>query len=980
MEDIPNLHCPAHPQQQLQQQQQSPQPLLEQPLTTTTTTTATTTALPVLENICEQTSNSPAPARASPLLEMPGKFTKTHAAPSSQVPFSSSDSCNRKPTSRPTSSNFVYYMSSFRSAALLDDRLQIPCDKPGKHHCRCADEEDEEVLLQPLPVRANGERKRRRSLPCRPQPAVVESQPAASPSPIPATEPTLLPPLKEPPQPQPSPPRDNNHLLDGLERSFRTQLSIDSDQQDCCGNLEKRYKRSESGSSGSSTTTTTTTTSTSTSTNSASSSYTKDGNNTHVPLLMPWISYSANGNVVANNPSPPTPPGMNLVLNPFCSDRTALAMARAKSLEPHLLQQQKKVKGVADADGRASANGDLNRLMSKLSFSQDTESSPTTGKSAEQLPGILDWISRVPGRVLGADQESQHTTSPNHQQQQQQAPTKVRNCNLALSAREFDEVLAVLRARTPLGRRRTALRTAKRREKYDKLVNEQQQQQTTTTCGRVTVADNVSNKADVLLGAILRTTSKENASARKGLADISNGTRPRMPSKEDTTASEKTAATTTSSCPESTGNGVTPLDGCDTSLPSALNKRLSRLTRLFKRQDQDKLTTSKDNDCLSPSPSPQRTNHSQRDSRVKRRIDFSSEQAEVDGADEEEAENDEEEEDDEEDEEDEEEEEEEDDEDEVDESHCDSSVGTSTNSAHLNSIFHSTNYEKRNSCCSPDQPQKLKAEGQRQRTECCTNGRTITATTGKKKSRGKRDLSPIWVNHNNNHVSSNDSNVNGIETATEFQPDDSETIDRTLVPSAKEQERFRRSLENAASMVFHSRTGLPLTSSPAPLRRGSCCFDFDSSLNSVSSKRRYLFDFNIYRTRRVTDELSNCRLCLFSALFELNTPPSPGAVSLEEGDRETESACDIEEVTRRRSTSRNRPQSHALLGSFEESALNGRLEPVSTVHGFTAEIGASGSFCPKHRKLPVTVFFYTLGDNDKVSSPYLVSNRIILRT
>jgi len=103
----------------------------------------------------------------------------------------------------------------------------------------------------------------------------------------------------------------------------------------------------------------------------------------------------------------------------------------------------------------------------------------------------------------------------------------------------------------------------------------------------------------------------------------------------------------------------------------------------------------------------------------------------------------------------------------------------------------------------------------------------------------------------------------------------------------------------------------------------------------------------------------------FSALFELNTPPSPGAVSLEETDRETE-------TSKRRSSSRHRPQSHALLGSFEESALNGRLEPVSTVHGFTAELGASGSFCPKHQKLPVTVFFYTLGDNDKVSTPYLV--------
>jgi len=60
-----------------------------------------------------------------------------------------------------------------------------------------------------------------------------------------------------------------------------------------------------------------------------------------------------------------------------------------------------------------------------------------------------------------------------------------------------------------------------------------------------------------------------------------------------------------------------------------------------------------------------------------------------------------------------------------------------------------------------------------------------------------------------------------------------------------------------------------------------------------------------------------------------------------------------------------------LLGNFEESVLNGRLEPVSTVAGFTAEIGASGSFHPKHMTLPVTVFFYTLCDNNNVSSPYL---------
>lgn len=68
--------------------------------------------------------------------------------------------------------------------------------------------------------------------------------------------------------------------------------------------------------------------------------------------------------------------------------------------------------------------------------------------------------------------------------------------------------------------------------------------------------------------------------------------------------------------------------------------------------------------------------------------------------------------------------------------------------------------------------------------------------------------------------------------------------------------------------------------------------------------------------------------------------------------------------------------SQSLLGSFEESVLNGRIEPVSTVEGFTAEVdvGSSHNF-----KLPVTVFFYTFCDNDRVSSPYSVSPFFIVK-
>ncbi|XP_008195164.3 atos homolog protein A isoform X1 [Tribolium castaneum] len=166
------------------------------------------------------------------------------------------------------------------------------------------------------------------------------------------------------------------------------------------------------------------------------------------------------------------------------------------------------------------------------------------------------------------------------------------------------------------------------------------------------------------------------------------------------------------------------------------------------------------------------------------------------------------------------------------------------------------------------------------------------------------------------------------------------------IPSAFEQAKFRKDLDNAASMVFHSRTGLPLTSSPAPVRRGKSCFDFDSSINSVSAIKSALFP-----TSFSTDEDSESDGSIVSPCSpETNTVPK-----------------------RELSPVKYRRKGHAanLLGSFEESVLNGRLEPVSTVHGFTAELGASGSFVPKHLVVPVTVFFYTLGDNDKVSSPYL---------
>lgn len=58
---------------------------------------------------------------------------------------------------------------------------------------------------------------------------------------------------------------------------------------------------------------------------------------------------------------------------------------------------------------------------------------------------------------------------------------------------------------------------------------------------------------------------------------------------------------------------------------------------------------------------------------------------------------------------------------------------------------------------------------------------------------------------------------------------------------------------------------------------------------------------------------------------------------------------------------------------LQESLLNGRIDPAGVVNGFTVDIGASGSFCPKHVSLPVEAYFFnSLSDND-ASSPYLVN-------
>ncbi|XP_054243756.1 atos homolog protein A isoform X4 [Indicator indicator] len=139
-----------------------------------------------------------------------------------------------------------------------------------------------------------------------------------------------------------------------------------------------------------------------------------------------------------------------------------------------------------------------------------------------------------------------------------------------------------------------------------------------------------------------------------------------------------------------------------------------------------------------------------------------------------------------------------------------------------------------------------------------------------------------------------------------------------------------RSLDGTSTKAFHPRTGLPLLSSPVPQRKTqSGCFDLDSSLLQLK--------------------------CLSAR--------SPQQCINRESDPESHGKPFL-------SSSAPPVTSLSLLGNFEESVLNFRLDPLGVVEGFTAEVGASGVFCPTHMTLPVEVSFYSVSD-DNAPSPYM---------
>ncbi|CAL9701983.1 unnamed protein product [Knipowitschia caucasica] len=149
-----------------------------------------------------------------------------------------------------------------------------------------------------------------------------------------------------------------------------------------------------------------------------------------------------------------------------------------------------------------------------------------------------------------------------------------------------------------------------------------------------------------------------------------------------------------------------------------------------------------------------------------------------------------------------------------------------------------------------------------------------------------------------------------------------------LRPCNNWKKQNRHSIDATATNAFHPCTGLPLLSSPVPQRKNQTgYFDLDTSLMS-SKVLPWTLGKRICSKRECSIEDTQ--------LFSASAPPA----------------------------------SLSLLGNFEECVLNNRLEPLGAVEGFTAEVGASGSFCPSHLTLPVDVMFYSVSD-DNAPSPYM---------
>lgn len=149
---------------------------------------------------------------------------------------------------------------------------------------------------------------------------------------------------------------------------------------------------------------------------------------------------------------------------------------------------------------------------------------------------------------------------------------------------------------------------------------------------------------------------------------------------------------------------------------------------------------------------------------------------------------------------------------------------------------------------------------------------------------------------------------------------DPKTSSNITIPKGVLQALQSRHVGTGTLPIFNSRTGLPVSSSPAPLRRSATDLDIEDDCRE---------QVNGFSNKSSSKDLT--------FILSKSAPAST---------------------------------TQSLLGNFEESVLNGRMEPLGTVEGFTAELGASGCFCPAHVTLPVKAYFFSLSD-DNAPSPYL---------
>lgn len=146
------------------------------------------------------------------------------------------------------------------------------------------------------------------------------------------------------------------------------------------------------------------------------------------------------------------------------------------------------------------------------------------------------------------------------------------------------------------------------------------------------------------------------------------------------------------------------------------------------------------------------------------------------------------------------------------------------------------------------------------------------------------------------------------------------------------------------------RRNYPLSSSPAPLRKCGSAFDFDTSLRNPKSIKN--------------------AFCLSKAIDNNNNSVETQSVVNEENNKMSSKQQTVQLSYSNANFNSIQLTPNRLLGSFEESLLNGRMNPVGVVDGFYAEIGASGSFFPEHVTLPVHTAFYQVCE-DVAASPYL---------